>query len=63
MEITGDHSSHHYRYSVDDYNQALSIRSGSLKGRYAMKMDTIDYKLVPQKGQRGQKDIRLIRID
>ncbi len=63
MEITGAHSSYHYRYSVDDYNQLLSIRSGSLKGRYAMKMDTINYKMIPQKGHRGQKDIRLIRID
>ncbi|WP_204120730.1 MULTISPECIES: hypothetical protein [Levilactobacillus] len=63
MEITHAHSSHHYRYSVDDYNQVLSIRSGRLRGRYAMKMDTIDYKLVPEKGHRGQQDIRLIRID
>jgi len=28
-----------------------------------MKMDTINYKMIPQKGHRGQKDIRLIRID
>ncbi|WP_143463565.1 hypothetical protein [Levilactobacillus enshiensis] len=49
MKVTDAQTTHKYRYVIDDYNQVLRIKSGSLKGKYDMKMDTIDYKLVPEK--------------
>jgi len=60
FKITTSHSVKNYRYSVND-DDVLTINDGRLAGKYDLKMDAIDYQLIPQTTHRQK--ISLIRND